>query len=150
MNNLILFLNWILNWMVFDRYSMFEWIIKIYRPGLHPMQANDTSGSQLQITKIQITFTVTILLPQSQEGLNSALGLQEWRWCSFKDWFRPMSLLANDYCHFVFPTGLVNTSSKFISTEYASPSSIIILCFYEPCHDRPPNHSTFWSRLGRN
>ena len=34
MNNLILFLNWILNWMVFYRYSMFEWIIKIYRPGL--------------------------------------------------------------------------------------------------------------------
>ena len=34
MNILILFLNWILNWMVFHRYSMFEWIIKIYRPGL--------------------------------------------------------------------------------------------------------------------
>ena len=34
MNNLIFFLNWILNWMVFYRYSMFEWIIKIYRPGL--------------------------------------------------------------------------------------------------------------------
>ena len=33
MNNLIFFLNWILNWMVFYRYSMFEWIIKIYRPG---------------------------------------------------------------------------------------------------------------------
>ena len=34
MNNLILFLNWILNWMVFYRYSMFEWIIKIYRSWL--------------------------------------------------------------------------------------------------------------------
>ena len=29
-------MNWILNWMVFYRYSMFEWIIKIYRPGLCP------------------------------------------------------------------------------------------------------------------
>ena len=27
-------LNWILNWMVFKRYSMFEWIIEIYRPPL--------------------------------------------------------------------------------------------------------------------
>ena len=34
MNNLILFFNLILNWMVFYRYSMFKWIIKIYRPGL--------------------------------------------------------------------------------------------------------------------
>ena len=34
MNNLILFLNWILNWMVFERYSMFEWIIKNLSPEL--------------------------------------------------------------------------------------------------------------------
>ena len=27
-------MNLILNWIVFYRYSMFEWIIKIYRPGL--------------------------------------------------------------------------------------------------------------------
>jgi len=37
MNNHILCSNWIFNWMVFYRDSMFEWIIKIYRPGL---QAN--------------------------------------------------------------------------------------------------------------
>ena len=115
----------------------------------HPMQVNDLIGSQFQITHGYFT-DIKILLLQSQDGLNLAPGLQEWRWCSFKDWFRPTSVLANDYCHFVFPTGLVITSSKLISTEYASLSSIIILCFYKSCHDRPPNHSTFWWRPGWN
>ena len=43
------------------------------------------------------------------------------------------SVQANDYCHFVFPPGLVTTSLELISMEYASLSSIIILCFYKSC-----------------
>ena len=47
MNNLILFLNWILNWMVFYRYSMFEWIIKIYRPWLARGHQGAPEGSRV-------------------------------------------------------------------------------------------------------
>ena len=59
------FLNWILNWMVFDRYSMFEWIIKIYRPGLPNTEGTCCSERQASLMD-QLNWLWTQLIPSIQ------------------------------------------------------------------------------------
>ena len=83
MNNLILFLNWILNWMGFYRYSMFEWIIEIYRPCLIT-------------TSIWSTETKYLWMVNLVKEMKWTVGKQ--RTESFCQWFKICKLWALTFC----------------------------------------------------
>ena len=138
--NILLILNWILNWMVFKHYSTFDWIIKIHRTPLTPSVFDGEFVNSIHPMReiLRVKFLISLIITLSCTV-----------WCVFKVfWFGIGSIGQLNACGsdraeilFMNPFHLFPTF-PFLSLNFKSKSSILELV-------ELVNSIHIWERQGR-